>query len=190
MPARYALSWSSNFLAREVPRSGRAHSGLLEQIGHLAARVEHAGLHGRRRHSDNARHLVDRLLVIIDEIDHFAMRGRERLEALLNDIVAVLVADQGLGIIRGVLDGRRHLVIKMLVGPPPQRRERLVTGNGEEPSGYLRLAFEALSLAPHVEEYLADEVFGQRRVAGEAENEAIHAHIVARVEHLHRALIA
>ena len=78
----------------------------------------------------------------------------------------------------------------MLVGAATQRGQRLVASDREQPGGDLGLGLEALGLPPHVEEHLAHEVLGQRLVPGQANDEAVHPHIVPSVEHLHRALVA
>src|SRR3984893_12798019 len=53
--------------------SERADAGLPEQIRHLVAGIEHARLHGRGRNPDDLRHLIHRLLVVVHEIDDFAV---------------------------------------------------------------------------------------------------------------------
>src|SRR2546428_4888097 len=84
-----ALSWTQLWQrscpkARAV-RSGRAHPGVLEKIGHLAARIEHPRLHSRGRNTDDFRNLVDRLLMVVNEIDDLPVRRRKLGEALLHD---------------------------------------------------------------------------------------------------------
>src|SRR5207342_3930845 len=57
VPARRALSWTLRLKGRSSEGNGRVsestHSRLLEQVSHLAPRVEHAGLDGRGRHPDD-----------------------------------------------------------------------------------------------------------------------------------------
>ena len=48
-------------------------AGVLELAGEPPAGVKHPCFHGVRRDVDDLRHLVDRFLVVIDEIDDFAM---------------------------------------------------------------------------------------------------------------------
>src|SRR5262245_18294470 len=87
-----------------TPRSERVHPRLLEKVGHLAPRIEHAGLHCRGGHPDDPRDFVHRLLVVVDEVEDFAVRRRELRQALLDYGAAVLVVHHGLGIIGGILD--------------------------------------------------------------------------------------
>src|SRR6516165_1032355 len=171
-------------------RSKRAYSGVLEKIRHLAARIEHAGLYGCSGNADDLCDFLDRLLVVVDEIDDFAVRRGKPGQALLDDRIAILGTYDGLRIVGSVLDGCRHVVIEVLVSSAAQRGERLVSRNREQPSRNLRLRFESLGLAPDVQEHLADEVLGQPLIPGQAEDEAVHAHIVASVEYLHCALVA
>src|SRR3954454_22845721 len=155
VPARRALSWTLRLKGRSSEGNGRVsestHSRLLEQVSHLAPRVEHAGLDGRGRHPDDLRDFVDRLLVIVDEVDDFAVRRRKLRQTLLDNGVAVLGVGHDLRVVGGVFDGRPHVVVQMLVGAATQRGERLVASNREQPGGHLRLGLEALGLPPHIE---------------------------------------
>jgi hypothetical protein len=51
---------------------------LLHQLGELLAGIKHAGLHGGGRDAENLRGVVNRLLVIIDEVDNLAVFARAR----------------------------------------------------------------------------------------------------------------
>ena len=88
--------------ARQIASEG-AHPGLLEEIGHLVAGVEHAGFHGCRGDADDAGDLIDRFLVVVDEIDHLAVCRRKLGQALLHNGVAILGAHDRLGIVGGDL---------------------------------------------------------------------------------------
>jgi hypothetical protein len=63
----------------------REASCLLDQLGQFLARIEHAGLHGCGRDTENLRTFTDRLLVVIDEIDDLPMLGGYWSGAPLND---------------------------------------------------------------------------------------------------------
>ena len=49
----------------------------LHQLGELLAGIKHAGLHGGGRDAENLRGVVNRLLVIIDEVDNLTVFARE-----------------------------------------------------------------------------------------------------------------
>ena len=50
-----------------------AFSSVLNQLGQFLPRVEHAGLHGGGGDAEDCRALLDRLLVIVNEVDDFPM---------------------------------------------------------------------------------------------------------------------
>jgi hypothetical protein len=50
-----------------------AFSSVLDQLGQFLPRVEHAGLHGGGGDAEDCRALLDRLLVIVNEVDDFPM---------------------------------------------------------------------------------------------------------------------
>jgi hypothetical protein len=64
-------------------RPGVFDSGLAEHLRQAAPRIEHAGLDGAGLNSDDLGDLFDRLVMVIDEIDDLALRGRELGEAFL-----------------------------------------------------------------------------------------------------------
>ena len=47
----------------------------LDQLRQLLAGVKHAGLHGRGRDAKDERAIIDRLLVIVDQVDNLAVSG-------------------------------------------------------------------------------------------------------------------
>ena len=47
----------------------------LDQVRQLLAGVKHAGLHGRGRDAKDERAIIDRLLVIVDQVDDLAVSG-------------------------------------------------------------------------------------------------------------------
>src|SRR5262249_1629746 len=91
--------WQQPRSERAEVTSKRAHPGVLEKVGHLAARIEHAGLDRRGGDPDDLCHLLDRLLVVVNEIDDLAVCRGELRKALLHDHVAVLRAHGGLWVI-------------------------------------------------------------------------------------------
>jgi hypothetical protein len=45
-------------------------------------------------------------------------------------------------------------------------------------------------LTPHVQEHVADQILRRRRIADEAKQEPIHAHLMAGEQNLHRKPVA
>ena len=65
--------------AREVVWSGplaMPPSSVLDQLGQFLPGVEHAGLHRCGRNTEYLRALINRLLVVVNEFDHFPMFQR------------------------------------------------------------------------------------------------------------------
>src|ERR1700752_5092189 len=87
---------------------------LLEELSQLLPRVEHARFHCIRRDSDDLGRFLDRLLVIVHEIDDFPMLRRQAIEALAQEVSLVLLLDGDLGRIRRVLDRRSGLFVQLL----------------------------------------------------------------------------
>ncbi len=56
-----------------------------EELYQAFACIEHAGLHGVFRHLDDCGHLLHRLVVIVDQVDHGPVLGRKLRETFLND---------------------------------------------------------------------------------------------------------
>jgi hypothetical protein len=50
---------------------------LLDQCGQFLSSIEQAGLNGGGRDGENLRALLNRLLVIVDEVDDLAVIGRQ-----------------------------------------------------------------------------------------------------------------
>jgi hypothetical protein len=68
--------------------------------------------------------------MVIDEIDDFALRGRELGQAFLQQRAALLLAEDGLRVVCGVLDGSRFVVAEIFMPAAAlQRILRLVVGD-------------------------------------------------------------
>src|SRR5438309_9534562 len=110
--ARRARSWTLSVErsseGTRTAQSERVHSRLFEEVGHFAPGIEHTGLHGRCGHADDLRDFLDRFLVVVYEVDDFAVCGRQLPQALLHDGAAILVVDHSLRIVGSVLDIRGH----------------------------------------------------------------------------------
>jgi hypothetical protein len=48
----------------------------LDQLRQLLAGVKYAGLHGRGRDAKDERAIIDRLLLLVDQVDNLAVIGR------------------------------------------------------------------------------------------------------------------
>src|SRR5215470_13578787 len=72
------------------------------QLADPLAGIEHAGLHSVSRHRDDLGDLLDRLLVIVDEVDDLAMRGRELRQAVLQNRRALALQHGRLRVVGGV----------------------------------------------------------------------------------------
>src|ERR1700733_15825027 len=57
-------------------RSQAVKAGHLEQVGELLAGIEHPGLHRALGNPDDLAGFLHRFLMIIDEVDDLAVRGR------------------------------------------------------------------------------------------------------------------
>jgi hypothetical protein len=66
-------------------------SGDRQELLHVPSRIKHACLHGACRDPDNLSDLIDRLLMIVDEVDHFPMGDRELRQARPNDCIPIFV---------------------------------------------------------------------------------------------------
>src|ERR1019366_8066929 len=85
---------------------------------------------------------------------------------------------------------RWRLIIQFNILPAAQRRQGLESRNCQQPGGNGGSAFELASLAPHIEENLADEVFRNLFVPHQPKPEAKHPDMVPSVQHLHGEPVA
>src|SRR5664280_1887009 len=85
---------------------------LLEQVGDLLTRIEHARLDGVARHPDDLGRLVHRLLMVVDEVDDLAMLLRQLLQALPQQNTGVLFLQDNLRIVRLIGNGFRNIVFE------------------------------------------------------------------------------
>src|SRR6185437_13980659 len=161
-----------------------------DQGSEALAGIEHAGLNGVLRDAEDLDDLLDRLLLVINQVDDLGVLGRELLEAAADDGAAVLEADLGLRV--GTRVGRilRHVAVQRLGGAAVGSGERLVAGDAEQPGRAAGATLEAIGVLPGVDEGFAHRVLGERRVAHDAKREAIDLHLMAREQRAHRKLIA
>src|SRR5262249_60004451 len=124
------------------------------------------------------------------EVDDLPMFRRKSCKALPEHCTLVLLLQHGGGIVRWILDRACGLFVQLLVRPAPERREGFEARDGQHPRRYRRTPFEPTSLPPHVEKHLADQVLRRGLIPNEPYYEPKHAHVVPRIQHLHRQPIA
>ena len=168
----------------------RFHDALgCEQLRELSACVEHPSLDGVAGNSEDLRNLLHRFFVVVDEIDDLPMLPGKLLHASPQDFPAMLVLEQDFRIIRRIADVRA-LVVDRLLGPMSQLGERLVTRDGQNPSGDRRARLEPVRLTPHAEERLAGDIFRDRIIADDPQYETIDPDMVPCEQDLHREPVA
>ena len=89
-----------------------------------------------------------------------------------------------------ILDRLGRLIVQFFVRPLPQRRQRLVAGDRQEPCRNLRPCFETVGLAPDVEKHFTDEVFRLRRFTHQPQDKPVDANVMPGEQNLHRELVA
>src|SRR5712672_538814 len=134
------------------------------QLANPLAGVEHTGLYRIDRHPDDLNDLIDRLAMIIDEVDDFAMGWRQLGEALLQQRSLLLLLHADFRIVGRVLDEFSDFFIEFLGGTPTQHGKGLVARHRKQPGRYLGASLKPLSLPPNVEENLAHHILRQRFV--------------------------
>src|SRR5260370_36331502 len=75
--------------ARIAVRTYRAGAG--DELRELAARVERARFHGRFVDADDLGDLLDRLAVVINEIDHLAVLRRQPRQAVAQQLFSIFL---------------------------------------------------------------------------------------------------
>src|SRR5262245_6375045 len=189
-----ALPGSAAGPGRPISRSEWYRSGVIDavrpqQVLEPLARVKHARAHGRLGNPKDVGDLLHRPFVVIDEVDHLALRQRQLRHAFAQERARVILLDHARRIVARVLDRFRGFVIEIVGGSAAQVRQRLVVRNRQDPCGQLRAPLETAGVAPDVEEHVARQVFC-RAVANQPRNEAVDAQVVAGEQDVHGALVA
>src|SRR5262249_40940695 len=109
--ARWA-SWPTSF-----------HAGLLEKLGQVLARIEHARLHGVLRDRDDLGDFLDRLLVVVHKIDDLPVVGRELGQTLAQDFTRILLLQRDVRSISAILDRLCLLLIQLRFFSAAHRRK-------------------------------------------------------------------
>ena len=142
------------------------------------------------RRADDARDFLDRLVVVVDEVDHFAMLGAQPIEAVAQPLALALLLHGDLGIVASIGDLRRGVFVERVLLVAAQGREGLVARHRQKPSRGFGASLELGRAAPDVDENLAHHILRGGFVAQQTQREAIDLHMVAAVEGLQRELIA
>src|SRR5258707_6449484 len=118
------------------------------------------------------------------------MFRRQCGQALAQRYTGILLLHRHFRIVGGVLDRICGLVVQFNVLPAPKRRQGLESRNSQEPGRNGGSAFEFASLAPQIEENLADEIFRNLFIPHEPKPETKHPDMVPSVQHLHGEAVA
>src|SRR5437667_1037151 len=153
------------------------YSCRFEQLCQSLARIEHARLHGVLRDADDLRHLFDRLVVVVDQIDDLPMVCRKSFQALPDDCTFVLLREGVFRIVRGILNCLCSFLVQFLVRPAPQRRECLEPRDCQQPGGNRRTPFEPISLTPYVKKDFADQVLCLGLVPDDTQYEPVNSNM-------------
>src|SRR5262245_27765992 len=105
-------------------------STALDQPRQLPTRIEHASLHGGGRDTQNLRAFIDRLVVIVDQLDDLSMFGRQPGQCPAQQLATILFLQGSFRVIRWVGDGSLNLFVQLGVYPTAPCRQCLKAGNG------------------------------------------------------------
>src|SRR3981081_985419 len=87
---------ASNALIQLISsRSQAIDAGSLEQVGELLAGIEHPCLHRALGNPDDRAGLFHRLLVVVYEVDYFAMRRRQLCHAGAQNLAGIAAVQRG-----------------------------------------------------------------------------------------------
>src|SRR5262245_21411279 len=97
-----------------------------DQGGEALAGVKHAGLHRVVGDAEDRDDLLDRLLLVVDEVDDLGVLGRQPANAATNDGAGVLPVELDFRVVGRIDDVHRHLAVKRLGRTAIAGRQRLV----------------------------------------------------------------
>src|SRR3954447_942563 len=101
--AHVPAKWSpTRTCAKKSSGGGPVDSLGGDQRGEALAGIEHAGLHRVLRDAEDLDDLLDRLVLVVHQVDDLGMLGGERGEAAADHGAGVLLAERGLGRTAGV----------------------------------------------------------------------------------------
>src|SRR5712671_2217779 len=172
------------------PQRGSVEACVRDEFRHLEPGVMHTRLDGISGYADDLGDLVDRFLVVVNEIDHLAMRGRQTRQAFPKDCAPLVFLERNRLIVRLIFDRRGHPLIQLRLRAASKYRTRLVAANPQQPRRDLGAALEFSGLAPSVEKYFAHEVLSRRLITDQTQGKAEDAYIMSGEEYLNRVLVA
>jgi hypothetical protein len=149
-----------------------------EQSCQVLASVKHPRLHGVLRKAKNLGDLFDRLLVVVNEVNDFAVIRRHLGNTASELRASVGVKNRLFGCIGIVRDRLYRVLIELRLSPPSKRRKRSKSRDRKYPGGDLRTIFESVGLAPHAEEDLTDKIFGAIGVRSKTDDEVVNAKVM------------
>src|SRR5262245_28027682 len=103
--------------------------------------------------------------MVIGEVDDLAVLWREPRQSVAQPLFAIFLLEDKLRAVRGIDERGCKFAVKLHVGAAAARGQRLVAGNRQEPSRDRGAPRKRRRLAPDVEEDIAQELFGTRRLA-------------------------
>lgn len=164
----------------------RAH----ERSRKLLARVKDPALHGGLGNADYPADLGDGIVTVVEQFDDFPMSRGELVDARPQDALRFLAVEGDIRRIPGVDDCKRIVPLDSLVRSLPPRVDGLEPGDREQLCGNARATLEPVCRAPHIEEYLIDEILDDRLIANQALDESRHPFAVAGKDDVHGSLVA
>ncbi len=166
----------SPYLVNEEPTGTRIASPVLgarDQLRQFFAGIEHARLNRGFGDSDDARNLLNRLIMVVDEINDLSMLRRQLGQALAHQICPHLVLQNEVWTVRRVRNAERA-VVQSGIGPSPACGEGFVAGDREQPRRDRSARLEGSGLPSNVEEHLAEQIFGKGLFVDEAEKPPVN----------------
>jgi hypothetical protein len=161
-----------------------------QQSCQVPASIKHPRLHGVLRKAKNLGDLFDRLLVVVNEVNDFAVIRRHLCNTAAELRASVGVKNRLFGCIGIVRDRLYRVLIELRLSPPSKRRERFKSRDRKYPGGDLRTIFEGTGLAPHAEEDLTDKIFGAISVGPKTDDEVVNAKAMPSIQRPHGGLAA
>src|SRR6266516_2288267 len=77
----------------------------VDQLGQFLSSIEHTCFYSRGWHVENLRHFVDRLLVVIDQVDDLTMLDRQSHQRSAHQFAPILFLQCDFRVIRRIRDG-------------------------------------------------------------------------------------
>jgi hypothetical protein len=176
---RFNLSRLSKHQVIEVPMRCEQSAG-----------VKHPRLHGVLRKVKDLGDLFDRLLVVVNEVNDFAVVRRHLGNTAAQLRASVGVEDRLFGSIGIVRDRLYRVLIELGLSPLSKRGKGLKSRYRKYPGGDLRTIFEGTGLAPNAEEDLTDKILRAIGVRPKTDDEVVNAKVMPSIQRPHGGLAA